>query len=148
MPHNFKNFLDLDESLLCVSKRKKDLRSFYFIFFLILPVLFFFLYPLMSYGRYGLSLWLSLLFLSIYIFIIKFNHNDDLYLLTNKRLLFLHKKALDYQLKGAINLSKITKLKKIGKNNLSLWLIHKRFDLLHLENRDAIYQKIIQLKLN
>jgi hypothetical protein len=62
MPHNFKNFLDLDESLLCVSKRKKDLRSFYFIFFLILPIIFFFLYPLMSYGRYGLSLWLSLTF--------------------------------------------------------------------------------------
>lgn len=147
MPHNFQNFLDLDESLLCVSKRKKDLRSFYFIFFLILPIIFFFLYPLMSYGRYGLSLWLSLLFLSIYIFIIKFNHNDDLYLLTNKRLLFLHKKALDYQLKGSVNLTKITKLKKIGKNNLSLWLAHKRFDLLHLENRDSIYQKIVQLKL-
>ena len=147
MFNDFKKFLDLDESLICVSKLVQKSRFFYFIFFIVLPLLFFFLYPLVSYGRYGVSLWFSLLFLSLYIFVVQFNKNEDIYLLTNKRIVFLHKKSLEYQLNGSLGLSKITKLKKSGKKNLSIWIQDKRFDLLYLKNRDNFYQKIVQLKL-
>lgn len=97
-------------------------------------------------GRRGFFLWLSLIFLAL-LFVVKiFEKADNLYLLTNKRLLFLEKNKLKYNLSGSISLKKIKKIKKTGYHGISLWLNHKRFDLSKLDDRDLIYQKIIKLK--
>lgn len=147
MDNHFSQFLEFNEILICIAGVKKTKWSFYLVFFLLLPGLFFFMYPMTVYGHRGFFLWLSLLLLSILIFIVNFNKNDDLYLLTNKRLLFLRKKSLTYKIQGVIKLAKIKKIKKIRRANLCLWLGGRRFDLINLENRDDIYQKIVKLKI-
>ena len=148
MDNRFSQFLDFNETLICVAGVQRNHWFFYLIFFLVLPLIFFFMYPMTAYGHRGFFLWLSLLFLSFLIFIVNFNKSEDLYLLTNKRLLFLHKKSLEYQVKGIIKLAKINKIKKLKNSGLSLWIAQKRFDLVNLENRDHIYQKIVKLKIN
>lgn len=142
----FGKFLEFNESLICVSAIKKTKWSFYFIFFLIFPVIFFLLYPMSILGRRGFFLWLSIIILFSFIAWRLFDQRENVYLLTNRRLLFLEKNNLSHNLRGSVPLSKIKKIKKIGSSGIALWIKQKRFDLIKLENRDLIYQKIIKIK--
>ena len=143
----FSKFLENNEELALVAKRRQNSQILKLIIFLLLPAIFFLLYPLLQAGRPGLFLWLLLLLLWLIILIRQTLQQEGVYLLTNRRIIHLRLKNKDnYIIAGQLALVKIISLAESGRSNLCLWTKHDRFYLVNLENREKIYQYLISLK--
>ncbi len=143
----FSKFLRNNEIAIVKSNRQKNNRILQLIIFLLLPFIFFLLYPLWQAGKEGFIFWIILLILWFLLLASSVFKQQGVYLLTDQRVLYFKLvNAEKYSLAGQISLAKIISVRKSGKNNLVLFTNYGKFHLTKLTNPEEIYQQIISLK--
>lgn len=143
--YNFSKFLEKNEILRFVGKKRQKRISLYLLVFVFLPLAFFLLYPLTSYNRQGLALWLSLVLFLLLLITQIILQSNDCYLLTNQRIIFLVWQNREYKISREIFLEDIEQVYKHTWFNLCLIKGEEKIYLTNLKNRNIFLQKLIKL---
>jgi len=144
-PHmdNFNKYLKDGEVLGQEIKLKKSPLVAYFILFLILGM-FFLMFPVWKSGEAAITLWLFVLILLFFSLARQILSAHDRYLLTNQRIIGIRKINKDtFKIVGSIKLSELSGIKKIGNNDLCIYINNiKKIHLSKLQQRDYLYAKL------
>lgn len=143
--YNFSKFLGKNEILRYLAKKRQKKAKLYLLVFVFLPLAFFALYPLTSYNRQGLALWLSLVLFLLLLITQIILHSNDCYLLTNQRIIFLVWQHQEYKIAQEIFLGDVDQVYKHAIFNLCLLSGTKKIYLTNLKNRNIFLQKLRNL---
>jgi len=139
--NNFSKFLTNREDLRMVFDLKPSSAGVYFISLLFL-LAFFMLWPMWNIGYHGLVLWLCWVVLLIFLLSKKLINQNNVYLLTDKRLIHLQVVfKTNYKLMGFIKILDINKVYK-QKNNIIIVSKNKKYYLSSINSAEQVYRKL------
>lgn len=130
------------EELKYVIRINNQAYKVYFIFILLI-LAFFMLFPMWHAGRQGIWLWLTLVIVLIFVLARQLISKNNVYLLTNRRILFL--KAINKQNwkpEGSVSVKNIREISTHGLNNICLLVNERKFYITGTKNRDQVIDKI------
>jgi len=139
---DFSKFLNDKEELKYVIRVKNQISKVYFTLFLLL-VAFFMLFPMWRMGRPGIFLWFIILFFLVFNLAKQLLTKNNVYLLTNRRIIFLQAiNKENRQIRGSVQIKNITKIAKHGSNNIFLLVDEKKYYLIGIQDRDKVLSKL------